>query len=232
MLYYGALTGHFGWWVQRPPTDPDQSPAANPAPARRRTKKRLWEWIVDPRLLYGQMVKRYVRRKLHEVTRRMMIGDIAEFIRTLKMHGFSGLIQTAYIERHNLQMRLSASPLIRRTLRHLRQGRLRSLVCSELALARRLELQRGIYHFVKPHGGLRLAMAQPILRAGQRSPQRYQQQTLARAKPPREMAAGLTNHISRLEETLLFPLPAPDIPALPPAQEPKIRRKRSKSECS
>ncbi len=92
-------------------------------------------------------------------------------------------------------------------------------------MARRLELQRGIYHFVKPHGGLRLAMAQPILRAGQRIPQRYQQQTPA-------MAAGLTNHIWRLEETLLFPLPAPDIPALPPAQEPKIRRKRSKSECS
>ena len=45
----------------------------------------------------------------------------------------------------------------------------------------------------------------------------------------RGMAAGLTNHIWRLEETLLLPLPAPDIPALPPAQEPIIRRKRSKS---
>ncbi len=177
MLYYGALTGHFGWYVQKPEADTDRSEATVSAAtqARRHKKKRGWDWIVDPRLLYGQMVKRYVRRKLHEVTRRMMIGDIAEYIRILRAHGFSGLIQTAYIERQNLQMRMSVSPLIRRTW---------SLVCSELALARRLELQRGIYHFVKPHGGLRLAMAQPILRAGQRIPQRYQQQTPASAKPP------------------------------------------------
>ena len=55
-------------------------------------------------------MKRYVRRKLHEVTRRMMIGDIAEFIRNLKMHGFSGLIQTAYIERHNTRRAVGPRP--------------------------------------------------------------------------------------------------------------------------
>ena len=113
------------------------------------------------------------------------------------------------LERHNLQMRQSVSPLIRRTLRHLRQGRLWSLVCSEQALERRLELQRGIYHFAKPHGGLRVKLDAPIAREGRRIPRQYLQQTPA-------IAAGLTNHIWSLEEILLFPVHSDPL-ALPPA---------------
>ena len=195
MLYFGAVTGHFGQWERIPAEEIEQQTSRG-----KRKKKSGWRWVVDSSLLYGQMIKRYVRRKLREVKREVVFGDAAEYVRRLVAVGFSGLITTAYIERHNLQMRQSVSPLIRRTW---------SLVCSEQALERRLELQRGIYHFAKPHGGLRLKLDAPIAREGRRIPKQYQQQTPA-------IAAGLTNHIWSLEEILLFPIHSDQL-ALPPA---------------
>ena len=47
-----------------------------------------------------------------------------------------------------------------------------------------LEWWRGYYHFVRPHRGLRVALAQPRQRDGHRLPQRYRARTPA-------MAAGL-----------------------------------------
>jgi len=90
---------------------------------------------------------------------------------------------------------MSVSPLLRRSW---------SLVYSELALARRFELQRGFNHFSKPHGGLRIRLAQPLPRAGRRIPKRYLQQTPM-------MAAGLSHRILSFEEVLLHPLPESDI---------------------
>jgi len=193
-LYYYALTAHFGGWSK---TDPA---AASAAHDRRTTawgkrKKHSWTWIVDARLVYGQMIKKYVRRKLQAVRRVILSGSLFDFIRRLRAVGLSGLINTAFVERHNLLIRMSVSPLLRRSW---------SLVFSELALTRRLELQRGFYHFSKPHGGLRIKLTQPIPRAGRRIPKRYLQQTPM-------MAAGLSDRILSFEEVLLLPLPEPDI---------------------
>ena len=196
MLYYGGLTGHYGHW--EPVSEEEIKPQTS---TRKRKKKPVWRWVVDTSLLYGQMTKRYIRRKLRQVKREVVIGDAVEYVRRLIVVGFTGLITTAFVERHNLQMRQSVSPLIRRTW---------SLVCSEQALERRLELQRGIYHFAKPHGGLRVKLDAPIAREGRRIPKQYLQQTPA-------IAAGLTNHIWSLEEILLFPIhSSPDQLALPP----------------
>ena len=150
---------------------------------------------MDSRLVYGQMIKKYVRRKLQAVRRVILSGSLFDFIRRLRAVGLSGLINTAFVERHNLLLRMSVSPLLRRSW---------SLVNSELALTRRLELQRGFYHFSKPHGGLRIKLTQPIPRAGRRIPKRYLQQTPM-------MAAGLSDRILSFEEVLLHPLPEPDI---------------------
>ncbi len=63
-----------------------------------------------------------------------------------------------------------------------------------------LEWWRGYYHFVRPHGALRVALAQPIARGRRYQPQRYAQRTPA-------MAAGLTNRRWTVHELLALPLP-------------------------
>ena len=143
-LYYYALTAHFGRWsTPHPVDDSDVHDRATTASGQR--KKRGSNWMVDSRLVYGQMIKKYVRRKLQSVRRVILIGRLVDFVSRLRAVGLSGLINTAFVERHNLLIRMSVSPLIRRSW---------SLVGSEDVLARRLELQRGFYHFSKPHCGV------------------------------------------------------------------------------
>ena len=63
-----------------------------------------------------------------------------------------------------------------------------------------LEWWRAYYHFVRPHRSLRVALAQPIARRGQRT-RRFRPRTPA-------MAAGLTDRPWTVRELLLLPLPA------------------------
>ncbi len=96
VLYFYALTAHFGTWVQ----------AAN---ERRRT------WCVDARLLYAQVVKQYRRYRITQVRRQVLLGQPDEFRQTLTAQGFSGRVQTAFIERLNLTVRRSLASLARRS---------------------------------------------------------------------------------------------------------------------
>ena len=62
MLYFGAVTGHYGQWERMPAEEIQQQTSKG-----KRKKKSSWRWVVDASLLYGQMIKRYARRKLREV---------------------------------------------------------------------------------------------------------------------------------------------------------------------
>ncbi len=105
-LYFYSLTAHFGAWVQ----------AAN---ERRRT------WCVDARLLYAQVVKRYTcpncgagagrRHRITDVRRHVLLGQPDAFRQALLTAGFSGRVQTAFIERLNLTVRRSLASLARRS---------------------------------------------------------------------------------------------------------------------
>jgi IS1 family transposase len=87
-LYFYALTAHFGQWLE---VD------------HRGQKARQWQ--VAAGLIYGQVKKSYRRRKLMRVTHVMRLGTSATLKVALQGLGFSGRLNTAFIERVNLTVR-------------------------------------------------------------------------------------------------------------------------------
>jgi transposase InsO family protein len=143
-------------------------------------------------LIYGQVKKRYRRRRLVHVTHIMRCGTRAALKAALTELGLSGQLNTAFVERLNLTLRQSVAALIRRTWSTMQEA-------PQLLL--HLEWWRAYYHFVRPHQSLRVALAQPIARGGLRQPQRYRQRTPA-------MAAGLTRRRWTVRDLLTLPLPS------------------------
>jgi Integrase core domain len=173
-LYFYALTAHFGHWLQ--------------VCHRGRNVRR---WQVDPSLIYGQVKKSYRRRRLVRVTQVMRLGTQAALTATLQGLGFSGRLNTAFIERVNLTIRHGIAALARRTWATAQQSP---------HLLAHLEWWRAYYHFVRPHHSLRVALVQPQERGGKLAAQRYRQRTPA-------MAAGRTNRVWTAREVLSCPLP-------------------------
>jgi transposase-like protein/IS1 family transposase len=170
--YFYALTAHFGQWVTTP-------------------GRRARQWHVAAGLIYGQVKKRYCRRRLVGVTSVMHCGTRAALREALMGLGLSGRLNTAFVERLNLAVRQSVAALGRRSW---------ATAQAVPELLAHLEWWRGYYHFVRPHGALRVALTQPIPRGGRHQPRRYSQQTPA-------MAAGLTNRRWTVRELLALPLP-------------------------
>jgi IS1 family transposase/transposase-like protein len=96
-LYFYALTAHFGQWLQV---------------GRRGREVRRWQ--VAANLIYGQVKKSYRRRKLTRVTPVMRLGTQADLTVALQRMGFSGRLNTAFIERVNLTVRHGVAALARR----------------------------------------------------------------------------------------------------------------------
>ncbi len=173
-LYFYALTAHFGQWLQV-----------------RRRGRNVRQWQVEPRLIYGQVKKSYRRRKLVRVSHVMRLGTKDALKVALQGMGFSGRLNTAFIERVNLTVRHGVAALARRTWATAQQSP---------HLLAYLEWWRGYYHFVRPHESLRVALMQPRERGGKRLAQRYRQRTPA-------MAAGRTTRRWTAREVLSCPLP-------------------------
>jgi len=173
-LYFYALTAHFGHWYQ----------------VHRRGCKVL-RWQVAMGLIYGQMKKCYRRRKLMRVTHIMRLGTEDALKIALQGLGFSGRLNTAFIERVNLTIRHAVAALTRRTWATAQQSS---------CLLAHLEWWRAYYHFVRPHQALRVALIQPRERGGKRLAQRYRQRTPA-------MAMGRTHRRWTACEVLACPLP-------------------------
>ncbi len=173
-VYFYALTAHFGQWLA----------------GSRRGRKAL-QWQVAAGLIYGQVKKSYRRRKLARVTHVMRLGTQADLTVALQGKGFSGRLNTAFIERVNLTVRHGVAALARRTWATAQQAP---------QLLAHLEWWRAYYHFVRPHVALRMALVQPRERGGKLVAQRYRQRTPA-------MAAGRTNRRWATREVLCYPLP-------------------------
>ncbi len=142
-------------------------------------------------LIYGQVKKCYRRRKLVRVTHVMRLGTEEALQVALKGLGFSGWLNTAFIERVNLTVRHGVAALARRTWATAQQSP---------QLLANLEWWRAYYHFVRPHASLRIALMQPRERGGKRLAQRYRQRTPA-------MATGRTHRRWTAGEVLSCPLP-------------------------
>jgi IS1 family transposase len=123
-LYFYALTAHFGHWLL----------------VSRRGRKIL-RWQVAAGLIYGQVKKCYRRRKLVRVTHVMRLGTQAALKASLQGMGFSGRLNTAFIERVNLTVRHGVAALARRTWARAQQSP---------QLLANLEWWRAYYHFVRP----------------------------------------------------------------------------------
>lgn len=165
-LYFYALTAHFGQWAG--------------GAARR--------WQVAPGLLYGQVAKTYRRRRVVRVTPVLRCGTREAFRRALVALGWSGRVNTAFVERVNLTLRQGVAALGRRTW---------STAQGPAHLAAHLEWWRAYYHFVRPHGSLRMPPARPT---PGRASRRYRQRTPA-------TAAGLTRRRWSARDVLALPLP-------------------------
>ena len=159
-LYLYALTAHFGHWL-----------------LVHRRGRTVRQWQVAAGLIYGQVKKSYWRRRLARVTHVMRLGTADALKAALQQLGFSGRLNTAFIERVNLTVRHGVAALARRKWATAKPAP---------ALLANLEWWRAYYHFVRPHRALRAALAQPRERGGNLLPQRYRQRTPA-------MAAGRTN---------------------------------------
>jgi IS1 family transposase/transposase-like protein len=173
-LYFYALTAHFGQWLQ----------------VGQRERNARW-WQVAAGLIYGQVKKSYRRHKLVRVTHVMRLGTEAALKAALQGLGFSGRLNTAYIERVNLTIRHGVAALARRTWATSQQTS---------QLLAHLQWWRAYYHFVRPHESLRVALVPPRERGGKLAAQRYRQRTPA-------MAAGRTNRRWTAREVLSYPLP-------------------------
>jgi hypothetical protein len=144
---------------------------------------------VATELIYGQVKKSERRRKLVQVTQVMRLGTQATLKVALQGMGFSGRLNTAFIERVNLTVRHGVSALARRTWATAQQAP---------HLLAHLHWWRAYYHFVRPHASLRIALVQPRERGGKLVAQR----SGIVLKP---MAAGRTNRRWTVREVLCYP---------------------------
>jgi hypothetical protein len=142
-------------------------------------------------LIYGQVKKSYRHRKLARVTPVMRLLTEADLKIALQGLGFSGRLNTAFLERVNLTVRHGVAALARRTWATAKPGP---------HLLAHLEWWRAYSHFVRPHESLRVTLVQPQERGGKLMAQRYRQRTPA-------MAAGRTNRRWTAREVLSCPLP-------------------------
>jgi len=173
-LYFYALTAHFGDWF-----------------VGSRRGRNVRQWRVAAGLIYGQVKKSYRRRKLVRVTHVMRLGTADALTAALQGLGFSGKLNTSFIERVNLTVRHGVAALARRTWATAQQSP---------QLLAHLEWWRAYYHFVRPHASLRVRLVQPRERGGKLVAQRYRQRTPA-------MAAGRTHRRWTAREVLACPLP-------------------------
>jgi IS1 family transposase len=174
--YATALLRHYGRWVQSP-----RRQAKGPWPKPR--------WMPLPQLLYAQVVKTTRRRRLVDVTHRVVFGTIEAVNQVLSPLGWQ--INTSLVERFNLSLRQHVAAIGRRT----------STLCKgEAGLQQQLALYHVYYNFCLPHASLRQVLAEPTPTNGRGSVKVWRPCTPA-------MAAGLTDHVWSLRAVLLYRVP-------------------------
>jgi hypothetical protein len=72
-------------------------------------------WQVSSQLLYGQVIKRYQRRKVVRVEQRMAWGERTQMTERLHQLGQGGWLNTAFVERLKLTLRRAVAALSRKS---------------------------------------------------------------------------------------------------------------------
>jgi IS1 family transposase len=166
--YLTALLTHYGRWVQSP-----RRQAKGPRPKPR--------WMPRPQLLYAQVVKTTRRRRLVDVTHRVVFGTIEAVNQVRSPLGWP--INTSLVARFNRSLRQHVAAIGRRT----------STLCKgEAGWLHQLALSHVYDNFVLPHASLRQPLAEPVATKGHGSAKQWWPCTPA-------MAAGLTDHVWSLK---------------------------------
>jgi transposase-like protein len=142
--------------------------------------------VVEPGLLIGQVVKRYVQRHVIGVSQRVVRGTAQAISAVLAATGTGAGIHTSYIERLNATFRGHLAPLVRRG---------RAIAHTVAALQAGMWLVGCCYNWCWPHESLRLAAP-----AG--NGRHWLERTPA-------MAAGLTDQPWTLRDLLHYRVPPP-----------------------
>ena len=100
--------------------------------------------------MFGMLYKVKVGRKLKELYTRVRCGTRKQWQERVTALGFTGKVQTAYVERANLTLRELVAPLARRTW---------SITRSHASLMLAVQWRLCTYHFIRPHESLRLSRA-------------------------------------------------------------------------
>lgn len=140
-------------------------------------------WRAGKNILIAQVIKRYAKRRVMAVTRRIVQGTRRQVDAVRRRSQGAGVINTAYSERLNATFRERWAPLVRR-------GRARAR--RTLTLAHGMYLIGTVYNFCSPHARLRSAALGAARRA---------------CTPA--MAAGITDHCWTIHELLSFHVPPP-----------------------
>src|SRR5262245_18417901 len=142
-----------------------------------------------PQLLYAQVVKTTRRRRLVNVTHRVVFGTLEAVNQVLSPLGWQ--INTSLVERLSVSLRLHVAAIGRRT----------STLCKgEAGLRQQLALYHVYDNFVLPHASLRQPLASPVATRGHGSATRWRPCAPA-------MAAGLTDHVWSLRDVFLYRVP-------------------------
>jgi hypothetical protein len=147
-----------------------------------RPRLRPWDGIH-----IAQVVKRYARKRVVAVTRRVVQGTQAHIDALLRKTQSGGVVNTAYIERLNATFRARMTALVRRG---------RALARQTSTLHRAMYLVGTVYNFCNYHKSLRVPVHLPYGR------RRWLRRTPA-------IAAGLTDHLWTVQELLCFRVPLP-----------------------
>jgi IS1 family transposase/transposase-like protein len=177
--YGTALLTHFGQWVE---TQRQHTRGRPPKP----------RWLPLPELLYAQVVKQREHGRVVSVSKRIIFGFPEVIEKVLRVSGISQVINTAFVERLNLTIREHVAALGRKV---------QDIAKSISGLRNQLSLAQAYHNFCLPHSSLRRALPHPIPTRGNGSPKKWQLRTPA-------MAAGITDHIWRMEELLLLRVPS------------------------
>jgi IS1 family transposase len=174
--YLTALLTHYGQWVQ-----PPRRQAKGPQPKPR--------GMPLPQLLYAPVIKTTRRRRLVDVTHRVVFGTLEAVNQVLVPLGWQ--INTSFVERVNLSIRHHVAAI----------GRWVSTLCKgETGLRQQLALYHVYYNFCLPHASLRQPLLALEVTNGSGSAR------LGRPRTP-AMAARLTDHVWSLKEVLLYRVP-------------------------
>ena len=147
--YFYAITAHFGAGL---PTGANQPMPQTPA----------FFFKSNPDILYAQIRKYRVRRKITRIETVAMIGFLPAVQKRLQKYGFTGVPNTAFVERLNNTIRADLAALARKA---------QALARSPQHLHQLLMTWRAYYHFIRPHSSLRLPKSkQPNPRLRQRTP--------------------------------------------------------------